>query len=252
MAEEKNSFIAYCDWGETFDALPDAEAGMLAKHLFAYVRDMHPTTDNILINAVFANIKLTLKRDLRKYEKFRTKQSENGKMGGRPTKPTETQKTQTFTEEPKKAVSVSVSVNDNVNVNESEKTLYVTVEGLQPSPFTKKTIQIRKSEFEQKLVEIFRFEREQFYHEKEENKKFFDYWTEHGPKDLKMRFEKETSFDIAKRLDRWFENVELKRQKDITRGAEKLSKFEATIKAGEAGTAQAIENIKLRKQQEAI
>jgi hypothetical protein len=32
---------------------------------------------------------------------------------------------------------------------------------------------------------------------------FIDYWTEHGDKDKKMRFEKETSFDTNKRLARW-------------------------------------------------
>lgn len=37
-------------------------------------------------------------------------------------------------------------------------------------------------------------------------KEFFDYWTEHGEKDKKMRFEKETSFDIKLRLERWHRN----------------------------------------------
>lgn len=35
---------------------------------------------------------------------------------------------------------------------------------------------------------------------------FIDYWTEHGPNDRKMRFEKQTSFDIKKRLARWKRN----------------------------------------------
>ena len=32
---------------------------------------------------------------------------------------------------------------------------------------------------------------------------FYLYWTEHGEKDKKMRFEKQTSFDINLRLINW-------------------------------------------------
>ena len=35
---------------------------------------------------------------------------------------------------------------------------------------------------------------------------FYKYWTEHGEKDKKMRFEKEKSFGIKQRLDRWKSN----------------------------------------------
>ncbi|WBC28440.1 hypothetical protein RPMD05_56 [Rhodobacteraceae phage LS06-2018-MD05] len=37
-------------------------------------------------------------------------------------------------------------------------------------------------------------------------KDFISYWTEHGEKDRKMRFEKETSFDISRRLKTWKRN----------------------------------------------
>ena len=33
---------------------------------------------------------------------------------------------------------------------------------------------------------------------------FFDYWTEHGVKDTKMRFEKEKTFGISQRLKTWY------------------------------------------------
>lgn len=32
---------------------------------------------------------------------------------------------------------------------------------------------------------------------------FYEYWSEHGEKDIKMRFEKEKSFDIDRRLKTW-------------------------------------------------
>jgi hypothetical protein len=67
MATGKKSFVAYADWKETFEALPDDIAGKLIKHIFAYVNDENPTADYV-ITAVFANIKNTLKRDLKKWE----------------------------------------------------------------------------------------------------------------------------------------------------------------------------------------
>ena len=38
------------------------------------------------------------------------------------------------------------------------------------------------------------------------SREFIDYWTEHGPKDKKMRFEKEKSFGIKRRLATWKAN----------------------------------------------
>lgn len=39
-----------------------------------------------------------------------------------------------------------------------------------------------------------------------ETLKFIDYWTEHGENDRKCRWEKEKSFDIGKRMNRWNNN----------------------------------------------
>ena len=113
MAENKKSFVAYCDWQETFEELSDEEAGKLVKHLFNYVNDKNPETSDKLTKMCFIPIKQSLKRDLKKYEKYVEKQSVNGKKGGRPKNPTLSEITQPFIEKPKKADSVSVS--DNVN-----------------------------------------------------------------------------------------------------------------------------------------
>lgn len=81
MAEGKKSFTAYCDWQETFKSLPDDKAGQLIKHLFAYVNDENPETDDILIKAVFAQLKATLKRDLKKWETTINERSRSGILG---------------------------------------------------------------------------------------------------------------------------------------------------------------------------
>lgn len=43
-------------------------------------------------------------------------------------------------------------------------------------------------------------------------REFYEYWTEHGERDKKMRYEKETSFNLKSRLDRWKKN-QLERNK---------------------------------------
>lgn len=37
-------------------------------------------------------------------------------------------------------------------------------------------------------------------------REFFDYWTEHNENGKKMRFEKEKTFEISRRLARWSKN----------------------------------------------
>jgi hypothetical protein len=78
MAENKKSFILYCDQQGIFNQLPDEIAGRLIKHIFAYVNDESPTTDELIINIAFEPIKQQLKRDLQKYQQFVDKQRDNG------------------------------------------------------------------------------------------------------------------------------------------------------------------------------
>jgi len=120
MAENKKSFIAYCDWQDTFQELPNDKAGKLIKHLLSYVNDEHPETDDMIIRVAFASIKRQLKRDLKKYEVIREKRSDAGKLGGRPTKKKQkkAKKANAYFEKQKNPVNVSVNVNDSVNDND--------------------------------------------------------------------------------------------------------------------------------------
>jgi len=115
MAKDKKSFVAYCDWLESFEELTDEEAGRLAKHLFRYVNDLDPEAPDKITKMCFIPIKQSLKRDLVKYEERAERARLNGAKGGRP----KTQKTQSVISEPKKPDSdnVNVSVNDSVNVS---------------------------------------------------------------------------------------------------------------------------------------
>lgn len=88
MADNKNSFVLYREYIETFEELTNEDAGQLIKHLFRYVNGLDSKTQNPLVNLAFIPIKQQLKRDLKKYESICERNAKNGAKGGRPKKPT--------------------------------------------------------------------------------------------------------------------------------------------------------------------
>ncbi|MCW8311450.1 DUF6291 domain-containing protein [Sphingobacterium sp. InxBP1] len=83
MADDKKSFVAYADWQGQFNLLSNEEAGILIKHILAYVNDENPKLpdDNRILNIAFEPIKSQLKRDLKKYEIKKTGKSNSGIIG---------------------------------------------------------------------------------------------------------------------------------------------------------------------------
>lgn len=125
MAENKKSFIAYVDWKNTFESLPDDKAGQLIKHIFRYVNDENPETDDILINAVFANIKNTLKRDLDKWEKNYNQRVMAGRNSAKKRKEAMNARQRPLNES-QQTSTVSVSVSDSVSYYRQFKHLKLT------------------------------------------------------------------------------------------------------------------------------
>ena len=151
MAENKKSFIAYADWKETFDALSDEKAGQLIKHIFAYVNDENPESEDMLINAVFANIKHTLKRDLRKWEKQHEQRKEAGKKSAEVRKHNATVvngRSISSTD----SVSVSVSVNERKDIYRSFAHLSIS-----EKDFKKLEVEYTKQQIENVLDAIENF-----------------------------------------------------------------------------------------------
>lgn len=111
MAQDKKSIIIYTDIIHTVTKLTDVDAGQLFKHLLAYVNDLNPVTDNLIVEIAFEPIKQQLKRDLKKYETIREKRSNAGKISAE-----RKQQVLTSVESVKQIPTIS-TVNDNVNVN---------------------------------------------------------------------------------------------------------------------------------------
>ncbi len=178
MAKDKKSFILYCDAIHTIEKLSDTDAGQLLKHLLRYVNDQNPTTDNALVEIAFEPIKQQLKRDLIKFEGVKVSRSEAGKAGAN-------KRWQSIANANKGIQSIAnIAVNDNDNVNDISK-----------------DINKRKQEFALKLNPFLDLYGKNMLNE------FYSYWTEHGDKDKKMRYEKQTSFNLEARLSRWHKNV---------------------------------------------
>ena len=81
MAENKKSFLLYCDIIHTIEKLSNEQSGQLFKHILRYVNDENPQCDDVLIDVVFEPIKQSLKRDLRKFEQIKDARSKAGKEG---------------------------------------------------------------------------------------------------------------------------------------------------------------------------
>jgi len=115
MAQDKKGFILYADQKELFEQLPDSKAGELIKHIFKYVNDENPISDDLIINLAFTPIKQQLKRDLLKFEEAKKQRSEAGKRSAALRKEQRTSTNPTSVES--RSTKSTVTVNDKVKVN---------------------------------------------------------------------------------------------------------------------------------------
>lgn len=78
--QNKDSFVLYTKYIDTFKELTDEQAGKLIKVILEYVNDMNPEPEG-LIKIAFIPIKQQLKEDLVKWKEEKEKRSEAGKKG---------------------------------------------------------------------------------------------------------------------------------------------------------------------------
>lgn len=118
MAENKKSFLLYCDIIHTVEELTMEERGKLFTHILDYVNDKNPTTPDRITKIAFEPIKQALKRDLVKYEGIREKKRLAGLASAESRKHFQQMSTPVESVEQKEEVStdstVSVIVIDSV------------------------------------------------------------------------------------------------------------------------------------------
>jgi hypothetical protein len=126
----KKSFVLYTDQREIFEELSDSDAGKLIKHIFSYVNDENPETEDKLLRLAFLPIKTQLKRDLRTWDEKKQLRSEAGKKGGL----AKSSNAKQSLAKPSNAtndlanLAVNVNVNDNVIYKQKEIGLEVNEE----------------------------------------------------------------------------------------------------------------------------
>jgi len=203
MASEKKSFVLYSDLIFTVSQLPNDKAGELFKHILMYVNDENPITDDLIINISFEPIKQQLKRDLNKWSTTIDERSNSGVLGNLKRwhldlyndvkSGKKTLDESLIIAKGRIAIKpiAKIAVNDNVNVTVNVNDNVI-----------KKNIEERKADFKKSFTPFL----EKF--NRTDLNDFFKYWTEHGINDKKMRFEKEKSFGIERRLETWIKNKE--------------------------------------------
>jgi hypothetical protein len=155
---------------------------------FNYPNELQELIDEGIIDIENSVIKIKF-LDLQ-YEdatKLSSKNSLNGSKGGRPKKnPTETETKPKLnpTESQTKGIREDKRIEDDIDIRKQKFT-----ESLRPFLITYGTDMLND---------------------------FYLYWTEHGYNDIKMRFEKEKTFGLKQRLERWSKNNFSKPQKDET------------------------------------
>lgn len=156
MAENKKSFILYCDQKGVWDKLDNEQAGRLIKHVLAYVNDENPTAPDFITELAFEPIKQSLKRDLKKWETQYGQRVEAGRKSAEARKRISTPVNDRSISS---TVSDSVSVNANVNVSgtvsDNTKTLAWFKEQIDPIFMEQMKMNHKGKDIEQAIKDSF-------------------------------------------------------------------------------------------------
>lgn len=185
MATDKKSFILYADLIYTVRKLPPDIAGKLFLTILQYVNDENPQVDDLIVDIAFEPVKQQLKRDLQKWDEHREKQSLNGKRGGRPRIPAESEinpNNQPLFFESEKSlndnVNVSVSVSENAIVNANDNVINKDIKGsMSASP----PARLKKEAFKvPTLEEVKAFAEAEMIGDKDLPDRFHNYYESNG------------------------------------------------------------------------
>lgn len=195
--EDKGLFIDICSM--YWSRLGDIPLKLVIQKLCAgNATALNPLCDEKIIEVIDGNIFIKfLSEQLNEFEDVSKQNSKNAKEGW------EKRRKQKEESERNATALKSQSENDAIREDKSKEEEIKEekkIEDILLKKETKQNIIQRKEKFKNDLMP---------YKEKYESKmlnEFYSYWTEHGEKDKKMRFEKETSFAIERRLGTWKSN----------------------------------------------
>ena len=204
MADNKKGFVLYADQNALFKMLTDEQAGRLIKHIFEYVNDKKPETEDLIINVAFEPIKTQLKRDLQKYEQIKAvKQKAGRKSAELRAKARELNEKQDSAKDPAEVeTGKDISTHVESVPTQSNKSNCKSKSKSNSKSKSKSDISIidKKGKFTNLLQpHLSKYGKDML-------NDFFEYWTEHSQGSNKLRHEKEKTFNVATRLSRWNKN----------------------------------------------
>lgn len=192
----RDSFVFYRSFYEAIKDLPRDVQGEIYTAIMEYSL-YGKETDNLkpITRSVFTLMKPQIDVNNKRFE--------NGKRGGRPKseyKPTENQsETKDKPKNNQSETNSKPNVNDNVNVNENENKDN-TPDGVSKKDAAKAATLKRREEFKKTLFPFVEKYSERMV------EAFFNYWSELNRSETKMRFEKQETWEVGKRLATWAKN----------------------------------------------
>lgn len=170
----RDSMIFYRSFYEAIKELPLETQGEIYNAIFTYGLDFEVTELSGVSKTIWTLIKPQIDANIKRFENGKKPKNKQTESKTEAKNNQDESKTETNNNN-------NNNVNDNVNVN--DKVI--------------NNINSRKTSFANSLKPFVGV------YSKEMLNEFYFYWTEHGVNDKKMRFEKQTSFDINLRLLNW-------------------------------------------------
>lgn len=207
----RKSFIMYTDALQVLDELDDAQAGRLFKAIKAFQLD-DPSADELLKSDIvtrlaFIPFKSSFERDIEKYnEKVERLQKNVSRNRNDIDTKSERSRDDIDTKSAgnrNDIAGVNVNVNDNVSVNvndklkEKEKTILTDGKKESEKVAAEAATSARKEKFYASLIPFVD------KYGKDMIREFFDYWSEMNRSKSKMRFEQQSTWELALRLKTW-------------------------------------------------
>ena len=194
------SFIIYKDSLQVLDELDDAQAGRLFKAIKAYQlgeAEIDDMLNDIVTRLAFVPFKSNFERDIEKYND-KVERLRNNVERNRNDIDTKSERNRND------IGGVNVNVNDNVNATVNDKQKVKEKDILADVQKEKEKVtaaeaatSARKEKFYASLVPFVDVYGKQMIRE------FFDYWSEMNRSKSKMRFEKQDTWELERRLKTW-------------------------------------------------
>lgn len=226
----KKSFLIYDDWGDLVETLPDEDKGRVFSALFRFsatgeVSDLSNPAADMLLKVMVKQ----LRDDKEKYDRKCEKNKENSAkrfIDGYRTISNDNDGYRTMTDKDKDKELDKDKEKDSLK--EKEKTILTDGKKESEKVAAEAATSARKEKFYASLVPFVD------KYGKDMIREFFDYWSEMNRSKSKMRFEQQSTWELALRLKTWADR-------------EKIPKKEGNPKVGVILTDNSIEKFKNQK-----